>query len=139
MLQGSYIVSDGFGNFPGNRAGQATQIAGWAASLRQSMSATKRLSTNSLLLALSHPLRRQILRELDREISSPNKLAALLSEPIPNVSYHVKILKERGAVRLVKRKPVRGTVEHFYGSQVAADWAQEVLMASESEDQIRGR
>jgi DNA-binding transcriptional ArsR family regulator len=99
----------------------------------------KRPSTDSLLLALGHPIRRQILRELGRDVSSPNKLAAALSMPLGNISYHIKILQERGAVKLVKWEPVRGTLEHFYASQVSADWAMEALMASESEDKISGR
>jgi DNA-binding transcriptional ArsR family regulator len=83
---------------------------------------------NDLLMALRHPLRRRILRELaDGEARSPRELAAALRQPLSNVSYHVRVLAERGATIPVGTKPSRGSVEHFYRSAVEAPWARDIL------------
>jgi DNA-binding transcriptional ArsR family regulator len=83
---------------------------------------------NDLLMALRHPLRRRILRELaNGEARSPRELAAALRRPLSNVSYHVRVLTERGATILVGTEPSRGSVEHFYRSTVEAPWARDVL------------
>ncbi len=83
---------------------------------------------NDLLIALRHPLRRRILRELaDGEAHSPRELAAALRRPLSNVSYHVRVLTERGATILVGTEPSRGSVEHFYRSAVEAPWARDIL------------
>lgn len=84
--------------------------------------------TTDLLLALSHPLRREILRLLaDDRPRSPSELAAILDQPLPTVSYHVRVLATRGAVRLVRTGPSRGSKQHFYLPTVEADWARSVL------------
>ncbi len=67
-----------------------------------------------LLRALSHPLRQRILRSLDQGEASPAQLSRELGEPIGNVSYHVKVLSQLGAIELVRTAPVRGALEHFY-------------------------
>lgn len=83
---------------------------------------------NDLLIALRHPLRRQILREMaGRGAISPRELANLLGRPLSNVSYHVRVLADCAAVNLVRTEPVRGSVQHFYCVAVKAPWAQQVL------------
>lgn len=67
-----------------------------------------------LIKALAHPLRHQILQALNLRTASPSDLAAELGEPLGNVSYHVKVLAENGAIEQVKTAPVRGALEHFY-------------------------
>jgi DNA-binding transcriptional ArsR family regulator len=71
-----------------------------------------------LLQALNHPLRRRILRTLHEagEARSPIELSQAFDTPLSNVSYHVKVLREKGAIALTDRRPVRGTAEHFYFS-----------------------
>src|SRR3954470_19984408 len=69
--------------------------------------------------ALSHPLRPRILQRLDEaEVASPSELAEALGERLPNVSYHVGILRELGLVQLVRTEPRRGALEHFYRATV---------------------
>lgn len=88
--------------------------------------------TTDLLLALSHPLRRQILRVLADELPrSPSDLAESLDLPLPSVSYHVRVLASRGAVRLVRTTPSRGSERHFYLPSIEAEWARSVLESSE--------
>jgi DNA-binding transcriptional ArsR family regulator len=67
--------------------------------------------------ALNHPTRQQILAELrDRAPApaSPSELAGVLGEGLSQVSYHVKILRELGVLKLVRTEPRRGAVEHYY-------------------------
>ncbi|HST70307.1 MAG TPA: helix-turn-helix domain-containing protein [Solirubrobacterales bacterium] len=89
---------------------------------------------NNLLIALRHPLRRRILREMaDGKVISPLELSNELRQPLSNVSYHVRVLADLAAVTLVDTKPTRGSVQHFYRSAVTAAWAQQVLGLRESE------
>lgn len=87
----------------------------------------------NLLTALGHPLRREILRAMaDGKSTSPRELSEALSQPLSNVSYHVRVLVQSEAVKLVRTKPARGSIQHFYRSTVQAPWAQEVLGLGET-------
>lgn len=88
-----------------------------------------------LLIALRHPLRRQILRTMgDDGRSSPRQLSDELDEVLSSVSYHVRVLADRGAIALVDTTPVRGTVEHFYARTISEPWALAVLGRSDEDD-----
>lgn len=63
---------------------------------------------------VAHPLRGQCLSILAERTASPNELATALGEDVGNVSYHVKQLLKMEAIELVRERPVRGAVEHFY-------------------------
>jgi DNA-binding transcriptional ArsR family regulator len=83
----------------------------------------------SLLKALAHPLRLRLLARLNEVEASPKELAAELGESLPKVSYHVNVLRDAGAVKLVRETPRRGAVEHHYKALTRAymsdaDWAQ---------------
>jgi DNA-binding transcriptional ArsR family regulator len=92
------------------------------------MARRNRPDDNELLMALRHPVRRRLLREMaDREAVSPRELADALELPLSNVSYHVRVLADCGAVRAVGTKPVRGSLQHFYRGAVEATWARQVL------------
>ncbi len=90
---------------------------------------------DQLLMALNHPVRRRILRAFaGRETASPVELANRLDIPLTTVSYHVRILADQRALKLVRTKPARGAVEHFYSSMVEADWALVALQVSRGAD-----
>ena len=81
----------------------------------------------SLLRAISHPLRHRLLGMLDGRIASPNKLARELDLPLGRVSYHIRLLNDLGAIELVRTEPRRGALEHFYRAVTTvwfseADW-----------------
>jgi DNA-binding transcriptional ArsR family regulator len=83
---------------------------------------------NDLLVALRHPLRREILREMvGEEAISPREIAAALHQPLSNVSYHVRVLADCATITLVRTKPVRGSMQHFYCTAIEAPWARQVL------------
>ena len=80
--------------------------------------------------ALSHRLRLRILERLtEHGVASPSELAAALGEPLGNVSYHVRMLRELDCLELVRTEPRRGALEHFYRGRVSPwlndeQWAQ---------------
>ena len=94
---------------------------------------------NELLIALRHPLRRQILRAMAAtDPISPRQISDELREPLSNVSYHVRVLADCGAVTLVDTEPVRGSMQHFYSSTVEEAWALAVLGLSENGEEPTG-
>jgi DNA-binding transcriptional ArsR family regulator len=95
---------------------------------RAAMTNLNRSDDNDLLVALRHPLRRAILREMAGEDAiSPREIASALEQPLSNVSYHVRVLADCAAVSLVGTKPVRGSMQHFYRTAIKAPWARQVL------------
>ena len=78
-----------------------------------------------IVKALGHPLRQRILRSLNDRVTSPSELADELEEPLGNVSYHIRILRENDAIELVKTAPVRGAIEHFYRAQIPWRFGEE--------------
>ncbi|MEX2108924.1 MAG: helix-turn-helix domain-containing protein [Solirubrobacterales bacterium] len=85
-------------------------------------------NNHALIKALSHPLRRQILRTMsDGQAASPRELAERLDQPLSNLSYHVRVLVNSGALKLVRKQQVRGTMQHFYRPSVKAKWVQALL------------
>jgi DNA-binding transcriptional ArsR family regulator len=88
---------------------------------------------NELLIALRHPLRRQILRSMvEHDPISPREISNELREPLSNVSYHVRVLADCGAAALVDTTPVRGSMQHFYSPTIHEPWAFAVLGLSEN-------
>src|SRR4029077_6618068 len=86
------------------------------------------IDDDELLIALRHPLRRQILRTMAEQDSiSPRQISDELRQPLSNVSYHVRVLAGCGAVTLVDTAPVRGSMQHFYSTAIEEPWALAVL------------
>jgi DNA-binding transcriptional ArsR family regulator len=66
--------------------------------------------------AIAHPLRRALLKlclEAQSPIS-PKRLSELTDHSLSNVSYHVRVLVDCGAVEVAGKQPVRGSTQHFY-------------------------
>lgn len=94
---------------------------------------------NELLIALRHPLRRQILRAMaEQDPISPRQISDELHQPLSNVSYHVRVLADCGAVTLVDTAPVRGSMQHFYSPAIEEPWALAVLGLSEDGEDTPG-
>jgi DNA-binding transcriptional ArsR family regulator len=72
------------------------------------------ISDPRIIKALTHPLRVQILSALEQRTASPSELADELEAPLGNVSYHVRQLAGLGLIKLVKKTPRRGAIEHHY-------------------------
>jgi DNA-binding transcriptional ArsR family regulator len=67
-----------------------------------------------LAKALSHPMRTRILAILNEQVASPNEIAEMIGEKLPNVSYHVRALAELDCIELVRTAQRRGAIEHYY-------------------------
>jgi DNA-binding transcriptional ArsR family regulator len=111
--------------------------------IARQMASGGRHDANDLFTALGHPVRRKILRKLlaeDGEVS-PLELADNLAEPLSGLSYHVRVLAECGAIRLVRTKQIRGSTQHFYRASVKAEWARSALATTKErpkKDRSRG-
>jgi DNA-binding transcriptional ArsR family regulator len=95
------------------------------------------ISDPRVIKALTHPLRVQILRALEERIASPSELADEIGAPLGNVSYHVRQLHALGLIKLVKKTPRRGAIEHHYKALVQppmtdAAWAGQPDVVRES-------
>jgi DNA-binding transcriptional regulator GbsR (MarR family) len=55
-----------------------------------------------------------MLELLGHKVASPAQMSRELGTSVSDVAYHVKVLQECKFIRLVKTRPVRGAVEHFY-------------------------
>lgn len=92
------------------------------------MARRNRTNENGLLAALGNPLRRRILRRMrDIEMISPGELAQEFEIPLSTMAYHVRILADCGAVTLVRVKPERGAIKHFYRSSLRPPWARQII------------
>ena len=67
--------------------------------------------------ALAHPLRVHILGLLEERTLSPSEIAEEIGAPLGNVSYHVRQLAQLGLIKLVRKTPRRGAIEHHYRAQ----------------------
>ncbi|HEV7563437.1 MAG TPA: winged helix-turn-helix domain-containing protein [Solirubrobacterales bacterium] len=69
---------------------------------------------SSLVRALAHPLRIEILQVLNEREASPNELMDLLEQPLGNVAYHSRVLEKCGCIEQVRTAQRRGAVEHYF-------------------------
>jgi DNA-binding transcriptional ArsR family regulator len=68
----------------------------------------------SLAAIVSHPLRRRIWYAITEQPISPRELADQLRQPVNDVAYHVRRLRDLGVIELAGTRPVRGATQHFY-------------------------
>lgn len=66
--------------------------------------------------SLAHEVRTEILAILNEGIHSPEELSEITSELPSKLGHHIKALLDDGSIELVCVKPVRNTLQHFYGS-----------------------
>lgn len=67
-----------------------------------------------LVKMLAHPLRVRILAILEQRVASPSEISQELDASLGVVSYHVRRLEALGLIKLVKKTPRRGAIEHYY-------------------------
>jgi DNA-binding transcriptional ArsR family regulator len=83
-----------------------------------------------LLHSLGHPLRREILlvlAEKKRPLAPRDIAEKELPDPLSNVAYHMRVLSDKKAVKLVRTEPVRGSSAHLYRFNIRAPWALDAL------------
>lgn len=93
--------------------------------------------TPALIYALNHPARRQILRQLSERGAerSPSEMTQATSFSLSGLSFHARVLCELRVTRCTRTAPVRGSIEHFYASNVSGnDLVAAILAETEGED-----
>lgn len=90
-------------------------------------------SVTALVKTFDHPLRLRIIDELIAgDATSPVAIAARLDESVQLVSYHVRILRDRGLLELTATEPRRGAIEHFYAPTETARAARRAITVLEN-------
>lgn len=64
--------------------------------------------------ALGHPLRVEILAEVNRAPMSPSEFQRQRVEHLSGVAYHFRELEKIGCLELIGTRQVRGSTEHYY-------------------------
>jgi DNA-binding transcriptional ArsR family regulator len=64
--------------------------------------------------AMAHPLRVQLVAMLNKQVLSATMISKQIDEPLQNVAYHMRVLREKEMIEEVSSRPVRGSTEHFY-------------------------
>ena len=93
--------------------------------------------TPALIHALNHPARRQILRQLgEPEVErSPSEMAQSTAFSLSALSFHARVLGELEVTRCTRTQPVRGSLEHFYASNVSGnELVSAILVETEGDD-----
>lgn len=67
-----------------------------------------------LLKALAHEVRLELLGILSYKEMSPKDFAAHRNEPVSNLGYHFRVLRDLGFIEVARTRPGRGSVEHVY-------------------------
>ena len=84
------------------------------------MTLYQELHNPALVQAVAHPLRARMLSILQDRDASPKELAAEFGIPLANVAYHIQVLRKLKLIKLVKKTPRRGAVEHHYRADFGA-------------------
>lgn len=97
--------------------------------------ATQRMSP-SLIRALDNATRRETLRSLHRqgEASSAIQLSKSIDTDATNISYHLKILSNVGAVSRAGERQVRAVPEKLFTSAVASHRKVVSILADTEQD-----
>jgi DNA-binding transcriptional ArsR family regulator len=106
------------------------------------MAADATADATQWIMALNHPLRRQILRTVQSgEVASATALCQRFDMPRSNVSYHVKVLADLDVLRLVRTRRVRGAKELFYSISFdgQAEWVRTILEDTRGSDSKFGQ
>lgn len=64
--------------------------------------------------ALAHPVRLRLIGVLSDRTMTPAEFARECNEPIPNVAYHFRYLRDLGWIEVVGTNPAGGSLEHVY-------------------------
>jgi DNA-binding transcriptional ArsR family regulator len=67
-----------------------------------------------LAKAMSHPLRVQILAELNKRVMSPSRFSKRFGSTLTNVAHHFRALENADCVEMVHEDARGRAVEHFY-------------------------
>jgi DNA-binding transcriptional ArsR family regulator len=95
--------------------------------------------TPTLIRALSHPLRRKVLRMLHRsgEDKSPAQLSERIGENVSTVNYQMNALANMSVLRRTEVRKVRGFKQNFFASEVSEHKQIALILADTEKDDER--
>jgi DNA-binding transcriptional ArsR family regulator len=64
--------------------------------------------------AVGHRTRVYVLTILNEGTYTPDEIARIIGEPLPNVSFHIRELVDAGCIELAKTVKVRNADQHYY-------------------------
>jgi DNA-binding transcriptional ArsR family regulator len=79
--------------------------------------------------ALGHRIRVYVLTILNEGTYTPDEIARIIGEPLPNVSFHIRELLEAGSIELAKTEKVRNTNQHYYRAVEMPFYSDEEMAA----------
>lgn len=79
--------------------------------------------------ALGHRIRVYVLTILNEGTYTPDEIARIIEEPLPNVSHHIRELLDAGSIELAKTERVRNTNQHYYRAVEMPFYSDEEMMA----------
>jgi DNA-binding transcriptional ArsR family regulator len=79
--------------------------------------------------ALGHRIRVYVLTILNEGTYTPDDIARIIGEPLPNVSHHIRELLEAGSIELAKTEKVRNTNQHYYRAVEMPFYSDEEMAA----------
>lgn len=83
------------------------------------------LIDSRLAKAIGHPLRVEIMVEVDRAPMSPNEFADRTGAPLSTAAYHFRVLAECECLTMIDEIQRRGATEHFYEATTRALFSAE--------------
>jgi DNA-binding transcriptional ArsR family regulator len=91
-----------------------------------------------LAAALAHPTRVAVMGALIEGPASPRQLAEAIDEPLNNVTYHVKQLRELGCIELerVERRAGGRVLERFYRATQRAYFDDDAWAVLDDHDRL---
>lgn len=90
----------------------------------------------SLAAIVTHPLRRRIWYAMTEHPISPREISNQLQEPVNDVSYHMRRLRDLGILELSGTRPVRGATQHFYRAVRRPDLSNEEVAELDPEETV---
>src|SRR3954451_5259200 len=97
---------------------------------RNAVTLYQELHNPALVQAVAHPLRARMLSILQDREASPKELAGEVRTPPATVAYHIQVLRKLKLIKLVKKTPRRGAVEHHYRADFGAHIDNEAWSAT---------
>ena len=79
--------------------------------------------------AVGHRIRVHILIVLNEGTFSAGQIAAIIEEPLNNVSNHIRELLDAGSIELAETKRVRNTLQHYYRAVEIPHYSDEEVAA----------
>jgi DNA-binding transcriptional ArsR family regulator len=79
--------------------------------------------------ALGHRIRVYVLTILNEGTYTPDEIARIIGEPLPNVSHHIRELLDAGSIELAKTEKVRNTNQHYYRAVEMPFYSDEEMSA----------